>query len=99
MSKATEGTLKRAYKPYDIVSDKEGNVGFIYEVSVNECQESFDDQISYSVEWIIGKTGLCSWYRHYELTSHCNMLIKIAEQSCHPMGNNRSNVLELMRNI
>lgn len=99
MSIATEETLKKAFKPYDIVTDKDGNVGFISEVNVNECQDGFDDQISYSVNWMIGKGYKSAWYQHSELTSHCNMLIKIAEQSCHPSGNNKYSVTKLMKNI
>lgn len=99
MSIATEETLKKAFKPYDIVTDKDGNVGFISEVNVNECQDGFDDQISYAVNWMIGKGYKSAWYKHSELTSHCNMLIKIAEQSCNPLGNNKYSVTKLMQNI
>lgn len=99
MSIATEETLKKAFKPYDIVTDKDGNVGFISEVNVNECQDDFDDQIRYSVNWMIGEGNKSAWYKHPELTSHCNMLIKIAEQSCNPLGNNKYHVTKLMQNI
>jgi len=99
MSIATANTLKKAYKPYDIVTDVSNNVGFISEVSVNESQDGFDDQIRYSVEWIIGEGSKHAWYQHDELKSHCNMLIKIAEQSCHPFGTNKSKVKSLFENF
>lgn len=95
MYELSEKTLKEAYKPYDIVTDKNGNVGFIQETSVNDCQPE-GHQITYSVEWIVGKGEKSAWYHHSELTKHCNMFVKIAECSCHPFGNNGTNVEKLM---
>ena len=77
----SEKTLKNAYKPYDIVTDKNGNVGFIQEVDINDCQPE-THQISYSVEWIVGQGEKTAWYNHEELTKHCNIFVKIAECSC-----------------
>ncbi len=42
MSKATDQTLDECYKPFDIVKSKKGSVGYIKEVSVNECQNRPD---------------------------------------------------------
>lgn len=95
MYEISEKTLKEAYKPYDIVTDKNGNVGFIQETSINDCQPE-PHQISYSVKWIVGKGEKSAWYGHSELTKHCNMFVKIAECSCHPFGNNGRKVERLM---
>ncbi len=94
MYEITEKTLKDSYKPYDIVTDKSGNVGFIQEVNINECQPE-PCQISYSVEWLIGNSHN-AWYSRSELEKHCNIFVKIAECSCHPFGNNKKEVKKLM---
>lgn len=95
MSKATKETLKKAYKPFDVVTDGCGSVGFIGEVSVNECQENFDGQISYSVVWLVGKQTKRSWFSHAELKVECNLFVKIAENMCHPFGDNARMVSKL----
>ena len=95
MYKVTEEVLKNSFKPYDVVTDKNGNVGFIQEVSVNECQPA-PHKISYSVEWMVGRGEKSAWYNHSELTKHCNIFVKIAECSCHPFGNNERKVSQLM---
>lgn len=91
-------TLIKAHKPYDVVSDTSGNVGFICEVNVNTCQEGFDAQISYAVEWLVGEGDKHAWYTHNELTYHDNLLIRIAEISCHPSGRSKKWVRPLMNN-
>lgn len=95
MYEVSEKTLKDAYKPYDIVTDKLGNVGFIQETDVSNGQPE-PHQISYAVVWIVGEGEKTAWYNHKELTKHCNLFIKIAECSCHPMGNNSITVEKLM---
>lgn len=95
MKKVTEETLRNAYKPYDIVTDKNGNVGFIQETNINEYQEE-PHQISYSVVWMVGSGGKSAWFDHSELTKHCNIFVKIAECSCHSFGNNAGQVKILM---
>jgi len=99
MSKVTTETLSWAYKPFDVVTDKKGNVGFIEEVNVNECQDEPKEQISYAVNWLTGKETKNAWFDHSELESHCNLLIKIAERTCHPMGNNSNYVKRLIRTL
>jgi hypothetical protein len=96
MSEVLHETLKNAHKPYDIVTDESGNVGFIRETSVNEGQTTPDAQIGYAVEWIIGEGIKSAWYKHSDLKKHCNLFVKIAECSCHPFGNNRSKVKKIM---
>ena len=96
MEAITDATLKQAYKPYDIVTDKDGNVGLIQETDMNICQDEPKHQISYSVEWLIGKGYKEAWYDHDELTRHCNIFVKIAECSCNPHGSNGYRVAELM---
>lgn len=96
MNKITDETLINAYKPYDIVTDEKGNVGFIQEVNLNECQDEPKHQISYAVEWIVGKGNKHAWFKHEELTKHCNLFVKIAQASCHPFGGNEHKTKELM---
>ena len=91
-------TLENAHKPYDVVSDKDGNVGFIQEVSVNECQPK-GGQISYAVNWLTGDNRKHAWFDHSELKYHTNLFIKIAESSCHPMGRNDDYVEKLFNNF
>jgi hypothetical protein len=95
MYKITAQTLNDAYKPYDIVSDKDGNVGFVQEVSVNQCQPE-PHQIQYAVNWLTGDCSKHAWFKHNELEKHCNLFIKIAESSCHPSGGNEYWVKKLM---
>ena len=94
MYKIEIDTLRNAYKPFDVVTDEKGNVGFIQEVSCNTCQPT-GHQISYAVNWIVGDVNYFAWWGHDELKPHCNLLIKIAECACHPMGNNAKFVKEL----
>lgn len=95
MYQVTEETLKEAYKPFDIVSDSNGSVGFIREVSVNSCQPD-GHQISYAIEWLFGSTVKVAWFDHSELKRHCNLMLKIAEGLCHPFGNNKEYVSKLI---
>ncbi len=86
MYTVSKETLEKAYKPYDIVTDRHKNVGYISEVNINDCQEGFEDQISYSINWLVGNQDKIAWWDHKELTRHCNLFVKIAESSTHPMG-------------
>ena len=95
MYKVEESTLNKAFKPFDIVSDKHGNVGFITEVSVNDCQQNPGSQISYSVDWLVGSSHN-SWYAHRNLISHCNLFVKIAEATCNGHGHNNVHVKRLL---
>jgi hypothetical protein len=95
----TTETLAKAYKPYDVVSESSGAVGFIKEVSVNDCQVDPRHQISYAVEWLTGKVNKVAWFDHAELQKHCNFFVKIAEVSCQDFGNNQKSVLQLFNNF
>jgi len=86
--KITANTIKEAHKPFDVVTDRSGNVGFINEVSCNECQPEHS-QVSYSVIWMIGHGDKTAWYKHGELDKHCNLFVMIGEGMCHPMGNSK----------
>ena len=83
------------YKPYDVVTDKQGNVGFINEVNVNTSDKE-STRMSYAVTWIVGKSGMSSWHTYSELKVHCNLFVKIAECSCHPFGRNVIHVQKLL---
>lgn len=95
MARVAESTLQWSHKPFDVVTDEAGNTGFIREVSVNECQDTPGAQISYAVEWLIGNNTRSAWFAHEELTAHGNLLLRIAECACHPMGGNHSFVKRL----
>jgi len=82
---------KSAHKPFDIVTDKNGNVGFIQEVNIN-CDQN---DVTYAVQWLIGYGGKIAWFEHDELTSHCNVFIKVAECACHAFGGNKKNVKDI----
>lgn len=79
MYEITDEVLKKAYKPLDIVSDAQGNVGMIREVGVNPCQPDFEWQITYAITWLTGTVNKTAWLHHDELSRHCNVMIKIAE--------------------
>ena len=87
MSEITKETLEKVHKPFDFVESKIGSVGYIQEVAINDCQEGFDDQVSYSVNWIIDKANeKNAWWNHEELTVHGNIFKEIAKCACHPFG-------------
>lgn len=86
MYKIEPETLAKCYRPYDVVSDKDGNVGFIQEVNLNECQVGFNDQVSYAVCWLVGNNTKHAWFSHADLDRHSNIFDKIARASCHPFG-------------
>lgn len=84
------------YKPFDIVSDKDGNVGYINEVSVNTNQP--DLYVQYSIRWLVGNQTKCSWWNYNELESHCNLFVEFAKNQCHPFGNNAKYVEKIFNN-
>lgn len=98
MYEVTEKTLKDALKPFDIISIKNGSVGYITEVSVNTCQPT-GHQIGYSITWLVGNENKSAWWDHEELTFHCNIFIKIAEDCCHNIGRNQGMVQKLFNSI
>ena len=72
MEFVTEETIRNTFKPYDIVTDKSGNVGFIQEVGIIDTQPDPYWQISYCVNWLVGNETKVAWFRHEELTKHCS---------------------------
>jgi hypothetical protein len=91
MSKITKESYKKAHKPYDVVTIKNHTgVALITEVGCNECQDEFDDQIQYSVMWLVkgvhseGEpySSKNAWYNHDELKVHSNIFMVIAKASC-----------------
>ncbi len=97
MGKATKETLNKVHKPYDFVESKKGSLGFIEEVSINECQNGFDNQVSYAVNWIkhvAYEKG--AWWRHEDLTVLGNLFKEIAKCSVHPSGTNRCMIDKIM---
>lgn len=88
MYEVKDSTYKKAYKPFDVVETKDGSVGMITEVSINDGQESFHSQVSYAVEFFIEKsTNLKhAWWDHNELKVHSNVMVVVAKSMCHPAG-------------
>lgn len=98
MYEITEATLKKAYKPFDIVTNfNNSSVGFIIEVDLNSCQPGFESQVSYSVNWLTGKETKIAWWSHDDLTAHTNLFIEISECVCHPMSGNAGKVRKLFQ--
>jgi len=88
----------KCYKPYDIVSHKDGSVGFIQEVSINRSQSPDDNAyVQYAVRWIYGSQTVFAWFSQDELKKHCNLFEEIAKASCHPVGHSASDVSRIMR--
>ncbi len=96
MYEVSKQTLAWAHKPFDVVTNRAGDVGFIQEVSVNDCQSDPTHQITYAVDWLVGNDKH-AWFFHNELKSHGNLLIKIAESACHSMGSNAKHVKPLFK--
>ena len=78
------------FKPFDIVSTKNGDVGFIIEVSITQ------EIAMYSIKWIVGKENKVAWWENKELDCHGNLFVAIAEVTCHPLGHNSKNVKKLL---
>lgn len=83
-----------AYKPFDIVSDKDGNVGYIREVDINDYQW----MIQYAVCWLTGNNKQVAWFSRRELTKHSNLFVKMAQSSCNNAGRNEKYVPILLGN-
>lgn len=98
MYEVSKETLENAYKPYDVVTIENGDVGFISEVCVNRCQPEAKFQISYSITWLVGDTSKTAWYNHDELTRHCNIFMRIAELSCNTNSNSKYEINNLFTN-
>jgi len=97
MSKATKETLSKVHKPFDFVESKKGSLGYIQEVSVNECQDGFDNQVSYYVNWIKNVAHEHNaWWNHNDLSVLGNMFKEIAKCSVHPFGNNKGVIDKIM---
>ena len=96
MHPIADEVLKKCFLPFDVVSDKDGNVGLIQEVNLNDCQPEAEDQVSYSVCWLVGRARKVAWFRHAELDRHSNIFEKISEMSCHPFGRGK-NAISILR--
>lgn len=65
------------YKPFDIVKDKNGNLGMILDSSINNGQDILKHQISYSVDWFDCNNHR-SWWDHQDLTYVNNIFLMMA---------------------
>ena len=93
--KQQQSFFEQAHKPFDIVSNDKGSVGFIQEVSINSGQLN-EEKFSYAVCWLTGDERKTAWFDHDELNSHCNLFVKMAQKTCHPAGNNSKHVKSLL---
>ncbi len=90
--------IKQILKPFDIVTDEKGNVGIVQEVSIiDNFPHTYPIRESYAVNWIVGSGVKFAWYDRNELTKVCNLFVKIAEMSCHPHGQNKEYVKQIIR--
>jgi hypothetical protein len=97
MTKATKDTLSKVHKPFDFVESKSGSFGYIQEVNINECQDGFNDQISYSVNWIKNVANeRNAWWNHEDLIVIGNMFKEIAKCAVHPFGDNERFIDKIM---
>lgn len=99
MHNVTKQTLVNAYKPFDVVSNERGDVGYIREVNVNDCQPNPVDQISYAVTWLVGNETKSAWWDHQELTYHCNLFVEIAKNTCSSFSTSGRRVQELFNSM
>ena len=102
MSYDTSESYKVANRPGMIVLNHRGSVGFISEVSINECQIGVKDQLSYCVTWLhMNKDDKpkSAWWYHKDLipASGGNLYDIIAKGLCHQMGNNKEVSVNLMK--
>lgn len=89
-----------AYRPYDIVKHKNGDVGIITEVSIGgQNTVSGDPYVSYSVNWLFGSNLHTAWFGHSQLTVGGNIFDTIAEKSVHPFGGNEEYAAKLVQKI
>lgn len=98
LNKIGQDLLQKAYRPYDIVDDMRGSVGFIQEVDLNDSQDNPRHQLSYAVCWLAGKNTKHAWFEHEELRFHCNLFEMIAKASSHPFGNGERSV-DILRDV
>ena len=86
--KIKDNVYKKCFVPFDIVTDKNGNVGYIKEVDINECQNEESNQLSYSCTWLVtrGAHPKSAWWDHDDLIKHCNLIESIAKEMCNPFG-------------
>lgn len=97
MSKVTKETLSKVHKPFDFVENKKGSWGYIQEVNINESQDEFDSQVSYSVNWIKNVNHEHNaWWNHNDLIVLGNIFKEIAKCAVHPFGNNRDMIDKIM---
>ena len=73
----SEETINEAHKPFDVVTNKKGDVGYIKEVNLNDCQTEIRWQRSYHVKWLVGDEFKVAWFEHEELEVYFNLLISI----------------------
>ena len=93
----TEETLNKVYRPFDLAKLKCGSIVMIEEVSINDCQERFEHQVSYSVSTLCGSNKICAWFCHDELDVFGNIMNIIAIAMTNDQGSNERWVKKLLK--
>ena len=88
--------IEKTFKPFDVVQLPCGSVSMVSEVSINQCQPDVEDQIKYSLIPLVGPNTVTAWFQHHELKYCCNIMLVLAQQMCHPHGQNRSHVKTIL---
>lgn len=100
MYEISEEALRDSLKPFDVVSTREGGVGFISETSLNRGQPSHKRQVSYAVTWMIQPVHhKVAWWLTEDLTYHCNLMVLISQNMCNQFGSGGRDVPLLFNNF
>ena len=98
MYKIHDNVFKKCFNSLDVVSDKDGNVGYISEININDSQSDEKWQLSYSVNWLMKKTRpKNAWWGHDQLTKHSNIMDSFSRGLCHPFGSGEKSLKMLSK--
>ena len=91
--------LAKARRPFDVVRYKDGAVGFITEVNINDAQPELEHQLSYAIHWLCGSDLHFAWWAHDTpgLTFHENLFEVFAAHMAHPFGCGRTSLERVLK--
>ena len=90
-----ENVYKKCFTPFDVITDNEGNVGYISEININTSQDEERWQLSYAVTWLVQVSdhpAKNAWWEHEELKKHSNIMESMAGDMAHPFGTGRKSL-------